>query len=79
MSIKMVQSSLCTALRNSVSGCSYKLAVNGGEPQLVCMCKTSLLFTSLAACDHVLCSIFTQTKPIIRLNIKYKIVSSLLL
>ena len=53
------------------------------EPHLSGTCKTSLLFAPLAVCVHTGCSaafrFYTPTKPLIRLNIKYKIVLTLTL
>ena len=49
------------------------------EPHLSRTCKTSFLFVPLAVRVHAGCSAFpfyTPTKPLIRLNIKYKIVLS---
>ena len=49
------------------------------KPHLSFMCKTSFLFAPLAVHVHTGCSAFpfcTPTKPLMQLNIKYKIVLS---
>ena len=70
----------CTALRtsNSFSRCDTGVVIDR-EQHLSCTCKSSFLFAPLAVRVHIGCSAFpfwTPTKPLMRLNIKFKIVLS---
>ena len=67
----------CNSLRksNSFPKCNAGVVIDS-EPHLSCTCNTSFLFAPLAVRVHTDCSAFpfcTPTKPLIRLNIKYKI------
>ena len=63
---------------NSFARCDTGVVIDG-EPHPSRTCKTSFLFAPVGCRVHTGCSAFpfyAPTKPLIRLNIKYKFVSS---